>query len=55
MHNSHGTTTQSWQNQNDYVLGICLDDDKAYVGGLMTSKLEGPTSADGFILKVDTD
>ena len=54
-HNSHGTPIRSQRNQNDFVLGSCMDGDKAFVVGSTTGKFEGTIGGGGFVLKLDTD
>jgi outer membrane protein assembly factor BamB len=52
---AHSTRIQSQWNKNDFVLGLCMSDDKAFVVGSTTGKIEGKQAGGGFVMKIDVD
>ncbi len=52
-YDSHSRRIKSQLGKDDLVLGLCMDDDKAYVVGSTTGKMEGDQANGAFIMKMD--
>lgn len=53
-HNNLGGSIRSQLTADDYILGVCFDDDKAYVVGHTTGKFQGTQAGGAFVIKLDT-
>lgn len=53
-HNNLGGSIRSQLAADDFVLGACFEDDKAYVVGYTTGKFEGNQAGGAFVVKMDT-
>jgi len=52
---SHSTRIRSQYDQDDLALGLCISDDKVFVVGSTTGKIEGKDAGGGFVMKIDVD
>lgn len=52
---SHTTRIQSQYNKDDFALGLCMWDDKAFVVGSTSGKMVGSEAGGGFVMKIDID
>jgi len=52
---SHSTRIRSQYDQDDLALGLCISDDKAFVVGSTSGKIEGKDAGGGFVMKIDVD
>lgn len=51
----HSLRIQSQPNQNDFVLGLCILDDKVFLVGSTDGVIDGKKKGGGFVMKIDID